>query len=131
MAILVTDVWQTTGANVKGVSLTVQAFTQAMPAVGKYVILICIVIFSLSSLFSYNYYGTKCLSFLAGDKNKKYYNIVYIVSILLGATTSLSMMINLIDGFFALMAIPTMIAALWMAPRVMQAARVYFNDLKS
>lgn len=130
LAILVTDVWQTSGDDVKGVSLTVQAFTKAMPAVGKYVILICIVIFSLSSLFSYNYYGTKCLSFLAGDKNKKYYNIVYIVSILLGATTSLSMMINLIDGFFALMAIPTMIAALWMAPRVMKAAKIYFNDLK-
>ena len=48
----------------------------------------------------------------------------------MGATMSLGMMINLIDGFFALMAIPTMIATLWMAPRVMKRAKLYFTDLK-
>lgn len=128
LAILVTDVWQTSDAN--GVSLTANAFAKAMPSIGKYALLVCIAVFSISSLFSYNYYGTKCLSFIAGAKNKQYYNIVYIASILLGATTSLSMMINLIDGFFALMAIPTMIATLWMAPRVMKAAKEYFKNLK-
>lgn len=70
------------------------------------------------------------MSFLFGAHNKKYYNIIYIASILLGATTSLSMMINLIDGFFAIMAIPTMIATLYLAPRVMKEAKRYFKDLK-
>jgi AGCS family alanine or glycine:cation symporter len=41
------------------------------------------------------------------------------------------MMINLIDGFFALMAIPTMMATLWMAPRVMKEAKRYFKNLKN
>ncbi|WGK64098.1 alanine/glycine:cation symporter family protein [Croceiramulus getboli] len=128
LAILVTGVWKTTDAN--GVSLTASAFADAMPGFGKYVLLVCIAVFSISSLFSYSYYGTKCLSFLLGTKHKKYYNIFYIASILLGATTSLSMMINLIDGFFALMAIPTMTATLLMAPRVMKEARRYFDELK-
>jgi AGCS family alanine or glycine:cation symporter len=124
MAILVTGVWQTEDVN--GVSLTAAAFDEAIPYVGNYLLLICILAFSVSSLFSYSYYGTKCLSFLAGAENKKYYNYVYILSILLGATTSLSFILNLIDGFFALMAIPTMIATLIMAPRVMKAAKIYF-----
>ena len=124
MAILVTGVWQTEDVN--GVSLTAAAFDEAIPYVGNYLLLICILAFSVSSLFSYSYYGTKCLSFLAGAQNKKYYNYVYILSILLGATTSLSFILNLIDGFFALMAIPTMIATLIMAPRVMKAAKIYF-----
>lgn len=128
LAILVTDVWKTSDAN--GVSLTASAFAKALSEPGKYILLLCIAVFSISSLFSYSYYGTKCLSFLFGAQNKKYYNWIYILSILLGATTSLGMMINLIDGFFAIMAIPTMIATLYMAPRVMREAKKYFKGLK-
>jgi len=129
LAILVTGVWQTSGDN--GVSLTASAFAKAMPGIGNYILLICIAVFSISSLFSYSYYGTKCLGFIAGAKNKKIYIYFYIISILLGATTSLDMMINLIDGAFALMAIPTMIATIWMAPRVMREAKRYFGNLKT
>lgn len=128
LAILVTGVWQSSDAN--GVSLTASAFAKALPTTGKYILMVCIAVFSISSLFSYSYYGTKCLSFIAGAKNKKYYNYFYILSIFMGATMSLNMMINLIDGFFALMAIPTMIATIWMAPRVMKRAKLYFADLK-
>lgn len=128
MAILVTGVWKTTDVN--GVSLTAAAFNETIPVYGNYLLLLCIAIFSVSSLFSYSYYGTKCLSFLLGAEKKHYYNYFYVLSILIGATTSLSMMINLIDGFFALMAIPTMTATLIMAPRVMKEAKKYFAKLK-
>ncbi len=129
LAILVTGVWQTTDAN--GVSLTAAAFAQSIPFFGNYLLMICIAIFSISSLFSYSYYGTKCLSFLIGADKKHYYNYFYILSILIGATTSLNMMINLIDGFFALMAIPTMISTLILAPRVIKEAKGYFARMKA
>ena len=128
LAILVTNVWHTTDLN--GVSLTAAAFDKSIPVFGNYLLLICIAIFSISSLFSYSYYGTKCLSFLFGAENKHIYNYFYVLSILVGATTSLSMMINLIDGFFALMAIPTMLSTLIMAPRVISAAKDYFRRMK-
>ena len=70
------------------------------------------------------------MSFLLGAKNKHVYNYIYILSIIIGATTSLSMMINLIDGFFALMAIPTMIATVAMAPRVVKEIHAYKKRLK-
>ncbi|NQX77674.1 alanine/glycine:cation symporter family protein [Gilvibacter sp.] len=129
LAILVTGVWETSGAN--GVSLTASAFENSLPGIGSYILLICIAVFSISSLFSYSYYGSKCMSYLFGAHNKKYYNIFYIGSIILGATTSLSLMINLIDGVFALMAIPTMLATIIMAPRVLKEARRYFKALKN
>jgi len=129
MAILVTGVWQSSDAN--GVSLTASAFQEAMPVYGKYALLLCIIVFSVSSLFSYSYYGTKCMSFLFGAHNKSYYNYFYIVSILIGATTSLSLMINLIDTFFAFMAVPTMLATLILAPRVIKEAKKYFTKLKN
>ena len=123
LAILVTGVWKNEG--VSGVTLTALAFEHSMPIIGKYLLLFCIVVFSMSSLFTYSYYGTKCMSFLFGANNKKYYNYIYILSIFIGATTSLSLMINLIDSFFALMAIPTMLATLLLSPKVIIALKKY------
>ena len=128
LAILVTGVWETTSDN--GVSLTASAFTEAMPGYGKYLLLVCIAVFSISSLFSYSYYGSKCMSFLIGADKQHYYNYFYIISIILGATTSLSAMINLIDGVFALMAIPTMTATIILAPKVVKEFAAYRQRLK-
>ncbi|WP_339894814.1 alanine/glycine:cation symporter family protein [uncultured Algibacter sp.] len=127
LAILVTGVWETTSDN--GVSLTASAFNHAMPGYGAYLLMICVLIFSVSSLFSYAYYGSKCLSFLIGADKKHYYNYIYIISIILAVTTPFSMMLNLIDGVFALMAIPTMISTLILAPRVVKEAKSYFKRL--
>ncbi|WP_412560744.1 alanine/glycine:cation symporter family protein [Winogradskyella sp. MIT101101] len=128
LAILTTGVWETTSDN--GVSLTAAAFGNVMPTYGKYALLVCITVFSMSSLFSYSYYGTKCMSFLLGADKKHYYNYFYILSIILGATTSLSMMINLIDGVFALMAVPTMIATIILAPKVIKELKAYTKRQK-
>ncbi|RXJ51425.1 alanine/glycine:cation symporter family protein [Gelidibacter gilvus] len=128
LAILVTGVWETSEAN--GVSLTAAAFNDAIPVYGNYLLLICIATFSISSLFTYSYYGSKCMSFLFGAHNKHYYNYFYIASILLGAMTPLSMMLNLIDGTFALMAIPTMTATILLAPKVVKEIKAYAKRMK-
>jgi len=129
LAILVTGVWQTTNAD--GVSLTASAFENAMPTYGKYGLMLCVFVFSLSSLFSYSYYGTKCFGFLFGSKYKGYYNYLYVLSIMIGATTTLEAMINLMDTAFALMAVPTMTATIILAPKVVKEARSYFDRLKT
>lgn len=129
LAILVTGVWETTAAN--GVTLTASAFQNAIPGFGQYLLMTCVFVFSISSLFSYAYYGTKCMSFLIGAKRKHYYNYLYILSIILAATTEFSTMINFIDGIFALMAIPTMIATIIMAPRVVKEIKAYKKRLAS
>ncbi|MEM9545612.1 MAG: alanine/glycine:cation symporter family protein [Bacteroidota bacterium] len=129
LVILVTGVWETTGAN--GVSLTANAFENSLPGIGNYLLMLCITVFSVSSLFSYSYYGSKCMSYLIGADKMHYYNYIYLLSILVASVTSLEIMLNLIDGFFALMAIPTMVSTLILAPRVMKAAKVYFEGVKN
>ena len=128
LAILVTGVWQSSETN--GVTLTATAFGESIPYAGQYLLLICIAIFSISSLFTFSYYGTKCTSYLLGAHRAHWYNYFYLSSILLGATTSLSAMMNLIDGFYALMAIPTVIATILLAPKVVIKSRTYFESLK-
>ncbi len=128
LSILVTGVWQTSTEN--GVSLTATAFQDGLPFYGNYLLLICIIIFSVSSLFSYSYYGGKCMSYLFGASSKTYYNYIYVLSIIVGATTSLSIVINLVDSVFAFMAIPTMLTTIILAPKVVKEARRYFDRIK-
>ena len=128
LTILVTGVWETRGSD--GVTLTANAFSEAIPGVGQYILMVCIAVFSISSLFSYSYYGTKSLSFIVGAKYKYLYNYLFILSIVLGATSDLKTMISLIDGAFALMAIPTMLATVILAPKVVIEIRLYKERLQ-
>lgn len=129
LAILITGVWQTTDSN--GVTLTANAFESAFPGFGHYILMVCILIFSITSLFSYSYYGTKCMSFLIGADKSHYYNYIYVVTILYGAISSLAAIISLIDSAFALMSIPTVTSALILAPKVKKAADEYFRRLNT
>jgi len=43
---------------------------------------------------------------------------------------SLKVVVNLIDGVYALMAIPTMTSSLLLAPQVKQAAALYFQRIE-
>ncbi len=128
LAIIVTGTWKDSQTN--GVSVTAEAFDSAMPGFGSYILVVCVLIFAFTSLFSYSYYGTKCFGFLFGAKYKNYYNYFYVFTILLGATASITAVISLIDGMYAMMAIPTMTSALLLSPKVMAAARDYFRRMK-
>lgn len=124
LALLMTGAW--TNTEVDGITMTALAFETGVPVVGSYLLLICVLIFSITTMFTYSYYGTKCLNFLGGAHNKHYYNYFYIFTIFVGSITTIDMVINLIDGMFALMAIPTMTATILLAPKVMNATKDYF-----
>lgn len=128
LAILVTGVWNSGEAN--GISLTASAFQEAMGPIGVYVLMLCVLIFAFSSLFTYSYYSTKCLGFLAGAHRQKYFNYFYAAAIIFGAVATIEAVLNFTDGMFALMAIPTMTAAIILSPKVMEAAKDYFIRMK-
>jgi AGCS family alanine or glycine:cation symporter len=129
LALIITGVWNESDQN--GVTLTAEAFAIGIPGFGHYILTLCITIFAMTTLFAYPYYGTKCFAFVFGTKYQGFYNYFYIGSILLGATASLSIVINLIDGVYALMAIPTMISTLLLSPKVRTAAIKYFQKLRT
>ncbi|MGM0587598.1 MAG: alanine/glycine:cation symporter family protein [Bacteroidota bacterium] len=128
LTILVTGVWQGPDTS-NGVTLTADAFQEALGVAGPYILILCVLIFSLSSLFTYSYYGSKCFGFIAGAERQHLYNYFYVATVFLGAVGTLAAVIDLIDGMYALMAVPTMTAALLLAPQVREAARDYFNRI--
>ncbi|MBC8190944.1 MAG: alanine:cation symporter family protein [Candidatus Marinimicrobia bacterium] len=126
-AILFSGMWQASESN--GVTLTTQAFSHELGEVGRYILIICVIIFSMSTMIGYSYYGSKCTSYLFGSRYKKYYRIFYVLVLAFASIITLDVAINFIDGMYALMAIPTMTATLLLAPRVMKEARRYFESM--
>lgn len=129
LTILSTGVWKDTDSN--GISLTLEAFNSVLPyGIGDIVVVVMVLVFGLTTLFSHSYYGTTCLGFLTKPKYGKYYNYIYITSIVIAAVVKIDFAINLIDSAFALMAIPTVFSGLLLAPRVNKMAKVYFAKFK-
>jgi len=128
LAILVTDVWNTSGAS--GVTLTVTAFESSLGTTGKILLLISAFFFAITSLFSYSYYGSKAVSFILGVEAGKYYDYFYLSTIIMGAVLSMHDVMNIIDIAYALMAVPTMTSGLILTPKVMAEAKSYFKRME-
>ncbi|MCS3903144.1 AGCS family alanine or glycine:cation symporter [Methylohalomonas lacus] len=129
LVILSTGVWQR-GEDVSGAALTTAAYAEALGTAGTWLILGLVVLFSLSTMFSYWYYGSKCLGYLIGAEHQHWYRYFYVVFIVIGAMVSVEVMIYLMTTGFGLMALPTMLASMVLAPKVMAAARDYFRRLR-
>ena len=127
IAILVTDSWQ--DPNIGGVTVTLSAFVKTMPQFGAVLLVFIVSIFALTSLFTYSYYGAKCIAFVFGTRYKKFYNYIYVLSICLGTVSSMAGVVGLFDISFALMAIPTMLSAIILSAKVNQATREYFKKI--
>ena len=114
-----------------GIVMTLNAFNTSLGSWGGILLMIIVAAFALSTLFTYSYYGVKCLSFLTNAKIGRFYNWFFVIMIVFAAVASLELVKNLIDLSYALMVIPNMIAVLLLAPKVNKAAKVYFQKMKN
>ncbi|MDP6034374.1 MAG: alanine/glycine:cation symporter family protein [Candidatus Marinimicrobia bacterium] len=127
IVILASGVWEQEGLN--GVTLTTTAFVKELGGFGFWLLLTAVLTFSLSTMMSYSYYGSKCSGYLFGTKSIFYYRCFYVFTIVVGAMISIEVVINFIDGMYAIMAIPTIIGSVMLSPKVMVEARRYFANL--
>ncbi|MCZ6656604.1 MAG: alanine/glycine:cation symporter family protein [Gammaproteobacteria bacterium] len=127
--ILISGAWQSEDSN--GVTLTASAFQQLLGLPGLIIIFICVVCFASTTIFTYSFYGTQCASYLFGAHRQHYYRWLYLAFIIIAAIVTLQTAISIIDIAFAMMAIPTMLSALLLAPKVRQAATRYFATLRN
>jgi len=114
-----------------GVSLTQKSFSNYLGLAGDYILIFSVATFTLSTMFGYSYYGCKCASYLFGANSKFYYRIFYVLTLVLGSVLSLDLAVNIVDAMFALMAFPTMISALYLAPNIKKEANRYFTSIKN
>jgi AGCS family alanine or glycine:cation symporter len=86
---------------------------------------------SFSTMITMWFYGAKCTGFLLGSHRQHYYTPIYLALLLGGAVVSMDIVNGLILATYATMAIPTMISALYLSPKVNQAANIYFSGLRN
>ena len=125
-AILLSGEWR---GDQDGVTLTASAFQQLLGTPGLIVVVLTAVLFAVTTILTYSYYGTQCAGFLFGAQHRHHYQWLYIGFIIVASVVTLEAAISIIDGAYALMAIPTMTSALLLAPRVREAARRYFSSI--
>jgi len=113
-----------------GVMLTEKAYRMISSSLGPYLLLICVLCFSFSSMIGFSYYVTKCGMFLFGIKARIPLIIFYLIGIIISAIVDLKYLIYFLDIMFGLMAVPTIISTIILSPRVMKEAREYFLTLK-
>jgi AGCS family alanine or glycine:cation symporter len=128
LIILLTGVWET-DTGVQGVTLTARAIEQVFPVTGMYLLLVMVGLLSFSTMVTMWFYGVKCMGFLFGTKRQYWYSPIYIALLLGGAVVSMDIVNGLILATYATMAIPTMISALYLSPKVNRAAKAYFAKL--
>ena len=128
LLIIISGVWLNSDAN--GVTLTAEAFSMLLGPIGYAVLFICVISFGASTIFTYSYYGSACSRFLFGEKGVRAYQWIIIFFVIVFAVIPVEAAINIIDISFALMAIPTLISSVWLAPKVIERAKAYFAALE-
>lgn len=127
LVILLAGNWQSPG-DMSGITLTADAFRSEMGNAGLITLGFVALILSTTTMFAGWYFGAKCFGFLVGAKWQPYFRWFFIAAVVFGATVSIDVVFNLISASYGIMAIPTMVSAIVLAPKVLRAAERYFAD---
>lgn len=129
LALLSSGVWS--DGDVQGVDLTAKAFASAMGPTGSWIVTIAVTMFAFSTLISWSYYGEQGVTYVFGEKGITPYRYVFVGFIFLGAISKLSVVLNISDGVYGLLAIPNMIACFLLMPVVKKILTEYKEKMRA
>ncbi len=125
--------------HLEGAQLTSAAFSTFAPW-APYVLLLCMFLFVYSTLIGWSYYGVKGFDFLFGGITErltgkriyaeKFYQVVFLIFIIVGTTTSLTAIIDFSDMLVLTMAVPNIIGLYMLAPVLKREVKSYQESLK-
>ena len=98
--------------------------------VSALVVAVGISLFALSTVFSWSLYGTRCCEFLLGNKAVRYYQIIFVLAAIVGATLKLQLVWDIADTLNGFMAIPNLIALLGLSGVVVKLTKEHFAQPK-
>lgn len=116
--IVITRTYQP-GGGISGVQLTSSAF-ESVISFFPYILVVVVVLFALSTIISWAYYGQKSWNFLFGEGKKRTltFQLIYCTFIILGSVMSVTSVINITDAMMISMSIPNIITMYILAPEI-------------
>ena len=95
--------------------------------IASVIITVSITLFALSTLLTWSLYGIRCYEYIFGQKTVKMYQIIFILSIIIGACLKLDIVWTIAEILNGFMAIPNLIAIIGLSPIVIKMTRDYFE----
>lgn len=129
LSIVITGAWD---IGLEGVAVTTHAFQTGLPfapQVSSFLLMACLVFFAFTTILGWNYYGERCLEYLANGRSAAVttYRWLYILAVFIGPFMTVSAVWTIADIFNALMALPNLIAIIALSGVVVAETRAYFN----
>lgn len=125
LVILTTGVDRSAGVDAR--SLVATAFA-SKSAFGGIILSLGISLFAFSTILGWAYYGELSVSYLFGEKIKKYYRILYVIFVFVGANMDLGLAWTVANILNGLMALPNLYALIRLSPVIERLAKDFFKD---
>ena len=93
---------------------------------GKYIVLISVFLFAVSTAISWSYYGDRCANYLWGRKAILPYKLVFLIFHFLGAVVAVTTIWDLGDVALSLVTLPNVIALLLLSGLLKKITDDYF-----
>lgn len=118
------------GQTVEGAVLTSMAFAAVIPWF-PYLLTIAIVLFAVSTMISWSYYGLQAWMFLFGKSKAAdlSYKILFLVFIVIGAAANMSAVWGFSDAMILALVFPNMIGLFFLYPKVKEEMNRYLNAI--
>ncbi len=118
LVVLSSDFW--TLQDLIPTDLAVFSFENALPNLGGFCVCASTVLFSLSTILGWAFYGEICLRFLFKNSEKWFllYRILYVLIVFFGSLGRMEIIWTLAEGMNALMAIPNLIGVVFLSNQV-------------
>ena len=125
-AIVITGVYKTHAGHTSGIEMTSDAISSVMPFFPKLLAGI-VLLYALSTIISWAYYGQKSWNFLFGEGKKRTlaFQFLYCAFIVIGSVLNVTSVINITDAMMIAMSIPNIIAMYILAPEVKKDLKAY------
>jgi alanine or glycine:cation symporter, AGCS family len=114
---------------VSAAELTSVSMAETLGNSGSVLVAIATALFAYSTLIGWNYYGEKAIEYLFGSRSIKIYRVCFTIAVMVGAVVSLEFVWNFSDLMNGMMAIPNLIALLWLSPEIRKETVRYFSAL--
>lgn len=117
-----------TGERIGGVNLTSMAFDSAIPGF-SYMLVVAVILFALSTMISWSYYGLQSWKFLFGKSKGAdiSYKIIFLIFTILGASITLDAVIKFSDAMILALVFPNMIGLFFLFPVVKKEITEYLK----
>jgi len=114
--IVSSGVYENFTQGVSGIELTSGAFESVFPWF-KYVLSVIVILFALTTLITWAYYGQKAWNYIVGEGKKRtlFYQIGFLGFTVLGSIMNVKTIIDLTDSMMLGMAVPNCLAMYFMA----------------